>query len=247
MDLLDKQYTKKPCWGVRNMMRHLRVLGHQVGRDHTRTLLRKMGLDAVFPKRNLSMPATGHQKYPYLLRDVIVDRPNQVWCSDITYIRLDYGFAYLTVVMDWFSRYVLAWRLSNTLDSLFCVAALQEALATYGKPETFNTDQGRQFTSWEFISTLTEHGIDISMDGKGRTFDNIFVERLWRTVKYEDVYLNGYQTIPEAKDGLREFFQFYNRERFHRSLGYRTPWQVYSGEADRQMIPVRKVPESARV
>jgi len=245
MNLLDQQYTETPFWGVRNMMRHLRSLGYAVGRDHVRTLLRRMGLAAVVAKRNLSKPAPAHPVYPYLLRDLAVTRPNQVWCADITYIRLDYGFAYLAAVMDWYSRCVLSWRLSNTLDSLFCVAALEEALALYGRPEIFNTDQGRQFTGWEFISTLTQHGITISMDGKGRTFDNIFVERLWRTVKYENVYLYGYQNIPEARDGLRRYFAFYNRKRFHRSLGYKPPWQVYSGEEESQGMAAVKTLEPA--
>jgi len=208
MNLLDQQYTKTPFWGVRNMRRHLHILGYQVGRDHTRTLLRKLGLTAVFAKPNLSRPKPEYKIYPYLLKDVAITRPNQVWSADITYIRLDYGFAYLVAVLDWYSRLVLSWRLSNTLDALFCVEALEEAIASYGKSEIFNTDQGSQFTGREFTGVLTQHGITISMDGKGRTFDNIFVERFWRTVKYENVYLHGYQNIPEAKEGLKKYFEF---------------------------------------
>ncbi len=211
------------------MTKHLHILGYKVGRDHVRTLLRKMGLEAVFAKPNLSKPSADHKIYPYLLRDITVVRPNQVWCADITYIRLSYGFAYLVAIMDWYSRYVLSWRISNTLDSLFCLDALDEAFCLYGQPEIFNTDQGSQFTSKEFTDMLLARDITISMDGQGRTFDNIFVERLWRTVKYENIYLCGYQNIPETKEGLKRYFEFYNRERFHQSLDYRTPWQVYSG------------------
>jgi len=229
MNFLDQQYTKTPFWGVRNMTKHLHILGYKVGRDHVRTLLRKMGLEAVFAKPNLSKPSAAHKIYPYLLRDITVVRPNQVWCADITYIRLSYGFAYLVAIMDWYSRYVLIWRISNTLDSLFCLEALDEAFCLYGQPEIFNTDQGSQFTSKEFTDMLLARDITISMDGQGRTFDNIFVERLWRTVKYENIYLCGYQNIPETKEGLKRYFEFYNRERFHQSLDYRTPWQVYSG------------------
>ncbi len=236
MNLLDKQYTETPFWGVRNMTQHLRTLGHSVGRDHVRTLLRKMGLEAVFTKPNLSKPASEHKIYPYLLRDVPITRPNHVWCADIAYIRLDYGFAYLMVVMDWYSRCILSWRLSNTLDSSFCVEALGEALRLHNRPEIFNTDQGSQFTGKDFIGTLLQHDITISMDGKGRTFDNIFVERLWRTVKYENIYLYGYQNIPEARDGLRKYFEFYNKKRFHRSLNYKTPWQVYYGEFEKGIV-----------
>jgi len=227
MNLLDEQYTKTPFYGVRNMTTYLRGLQYAVGKDHVRTLLRKMGLTAVFPKPNLSRPHPENRIYPYLLRNMEVTRPNQVWCADITYIRLAWGFAYLVVVIDWYSRAVLSWRLSNTLDAGFCVEALQEAISKYGIPDVFNTDQGTQFTSQEFIGILASHNISISMDGRGRCLDNIFVERLWRSVKYENVYLKGYQTIPEAKAGLTEYFEFYNMERFHQSLDNKTPWQVY--------------------
>lgn len=242
MNLLDLQYTETPFWGVRKMTKHLRTLGHLVGRDHVRRLLRKMGLEAVFTKPNLSRPTPEHKIYPYLLRNVSVTRTNQVWAADITYIRLNYGFAYMVAVLDWFSRYVLAWRLSNTMDSLFCVETLEEALTLYEQPEIFNTDQGSQFTSKEFTGMLIDRNISISMDGKGRSLDNVFVERLWRTVKYENIYLCGYQHIPEARDGLQKYFEFYNRKRFHQALDYKTPWQVYSGERySQQMLPVKSL------
>lgn len=227
MDILDAQYTKTPFYGVRKMTLYLRQLGYAVGKDHVRTLLRKMGLQAVFPKPNLSKPHPDNRIYPYLLREVEITRPNQVWSADITYVKLTWGFAYLVAIIDWHSRCVLSWRLSNTLEADFCVEALREALEKFGSPEIFNTDQGTQFTSQEFIGLLTLNKISISMDGRGRCLDNIFVERLWRTVKYENVYLKGYQTIPEARAGLIEYFEFYNRERFHQALDNKTPWQVY--------------------
>ena len=200
-----------------------------VGRKHTASLMDLMGLEAVFPKRNTSKPHPDHPVYPYLLRDVEITRINQVWSTDITYIKLKHGFVYLVAVIDWKSRYVLSWRISNTLTPDFCVEALKEALQ-YGTPEVFNTDQGSQFTSDEFISALKKHpSIQISMDGRGRAIDNIFVERLWRSVKYENVYLKGYETIPQTEAGLKEYFNFYNIERPHQSLGYKTPWLVYSG------------------
>lgn len=258
MDLLDAQYTKTPFYGVRNMNTYLRQLGYAIGKDRTRTLLRTMGLSAIFPKPNLSKPHPENRIYPYLLRDLDVMRPNQVWCSDITYIRLSWGFAYLVAIVDWYSRCVLSWRLSNTLEADFCVEALREAIERYGAPDVFNTDQGTQFTSQEFISVLTSHSISISMDGRGRCLDNIFVERLWRTVKYENVYLKGYQTIPEARSGLAEYFDFYNKERFHQSLDNKTPWAVYSGlpgvapeqskiPACHDMTTVEKAPYNANV
>lgn len=228
MNILDEQYTRTPFWGVRNMTTYLKSLGHEIGKDHVRTLLRTMGLTAVFPKPNLSKPHPAHEIYPYLLRDMEITRPNQVWSADITYIRLTYGFAYLAVVIDWYSRTVLSWRLSNTLDADFCVEALREALTFYGTPGIFNTDQGSQFTGREFIAELIRHNISISMDGKGRCMDNIFVERLWRSVKYENVYLKGYETIAEARLGLNDYFEFYNRLRFHQALDNKTPWQIYS-------------------
>ena len=228
MNEIDVLFTKRPSLGVRQMMWRLRDRGFPVGRKRVRTLMRHMGLFPVFPKKNTSKRNPEHPVYPYLLRDVPITRVNQVWSMDITYIRLGKGFAYLTAVMDWHSRYVIAWRLSNTLTADFCVECLKEALQ-YGKPEVFNTDQGCQFTSAEFIKALEDAKIAISMDGKGRAIDNIFVERLWRTVKYDDIYIKGYQTIPEVHEGLKEFFDDYNMERRHSSLGYKTPWSVFSG------------------
>ena len=228
MNLLDEQYMRTPFWGVRNMTTFIKESGYKtVGKDHVRTLLRQMGLEAIFPKPNLSKPNKAHEIYPYLLKDVDILRPNQVWSADITYIRLAHGFAYLVAIIDWYSRAVLSWRLSNTLDSGFCVEALQEALTKYGKPGIFNSDQGCQFTSQDFISVLSAARISISMDGRGRCMDNIFVERLWRSVKYEDIYLRGYQTIPEAREGLTRYFEFYNHKRYHQSLDNKKPWQVY--------------------
>ena len=228
MDKIDEIYTQWPFYGARRMSRELKGFGLPVGRKRTGSLMRLMGLEAVFPKRNLSKPHPDHPVYPYLLRGVEVTRSNQVWSMDITYVKLKKGFVYLAAVIDWKSRYVLSWKISNTLTPDFCVEALKEALE-YGTPEIFNTDQGSQFTSDEFLRTLQNRGIQISMDGRGRALDNIFVERLWRSVKYENVYLKGYETIPEAEAGLREYFDFYNTERRHQSLGYKTPWRVYSG------------------
>lgn len=228
MNLIDVLFTKMPELGVRQMMWRIRDRGIWVGRKRVRTLMRYMGLFPILPKRNTSKRNPEHPVYPYLLRDVPINRVNHVWSMDITYIRLGKGFAYLTAIMDWHSRYVVAWRLSNTLTADFCVECLKEALQ-YGKPEIFNTDQGCQFTSAEFIKVLADAKIAISMDGKGRALDNIFVERLWRTVKYNNVYIKGYQTLPEANEGLKEFFDDYNMERRHSSLGYKTPWSVFSG------------------
>jgi putative transposase len=227
MHRLDEQYTKTPFYGVRKMTLALRDQGYAVGKDHVRTLLRTMGLVAVFPKPNLSKPHPENRIYPYLLRDLEVRRPNQVWSADLTYIRLQRGFAYLVAILDWYSRCVLSWRLSNSLEAEFCVEALRGAIASYGVPDVFNTDQGVQFTSQAFIGVLTSHRISISMDGRGRCLDNIFVERLWRSVKYENVYLKHYQMIPEARAGLAEYFAFYNTERYHQSLDNQTPWHVY--------------------
>ncbi len=228
MNVIDEEFTKRPCLGARQMMWRLRDLGHWIGRKHTRTLMRRLGLEAVFPKKNTSKRNPEHPVFPYLLRDVVITRPNQVWSMDITYIRLGKGFVYLAAVVDWHSRYVIAWRLSNTLTADFCVECLEEALG-YGKPGIFNTDQGCQFTSAEFTKVLLDRGIQISMDSRGRALDNIFVERLWRTVKYEDVYLKGYQTIPDAQEGLLDYFDYYNMQRRHSSLDYNTPWMIFSG------------------
>jgi len=230
MHLIDEEFTRHPFMGVEAMVVHLcRDKKKHCGPKRVRRLMRKMGLMAVYTKPNTSRPDKQHAIYPYLLREVVIDRPNQVWSTDITYIRLRHGFAYLVAVIDWHSRSVLSWRLSNTLDTGFCCDALDEALSRYGVPEIFNSDQGCQFTSEVFISRLTEKNISISMDGRGRAFDNIFIERLWRSVKYQNVYIKGYETIAQAQEGLSEYFHYYNHERRHRSLEYRRPWDVYQG------------------
>lgn len=228
MNKIDEIYLKYPFYGARRMSRELKGLGFYVGRKRTGSLMNLMGLEAVFPGKNTSKPNPHHRVYPYLLRGVEVSRANQVWSTDITYIRLKHGFVYLVAVIDWKSRYVLSWKLSNTLTSDFCIEALKEALS-YGTPEIFNTDQGSQFTSAEFTQELKNRGIQISMDGRGRALDNIFVERLWRSVKYENIYLNCYETIPQTQAGLKEYFEFYNVKRRHQSLDYKTPWLIYSG------------------
>ena len=232
MRLLDEQYTRTPFFGVRRMVDWLVKQGRQVNVKRVRRLMRLMGLEAIYPKPRLSAPAPGHQIYPYLLRGLRIDRPNQVWATDITYIRLRQGFIYLVAIMDWFSRYVLAWEVSTSMDSAFCVAALDWALTT-AKPEIFNSDQGAQFTSEAFTSRLKTDGIQISMDGRGRALDNVFVERLWRTVKYEEVYLKDYLTVPEAISNLKAYFDFYNRERGHQTFDYQTPEAVYFRRAGR--------------
>jgi putative transposase len=226
MRLLDEQYTRTPFYGVDRMTVCLRQQGHPVGPDRVRRLLRKMELMAVYPKPRTSQPNPEHRVYPYLLRGVSIDRPDQVWATDITYIRMRRGFVYLTAIMDWFSRFVVAWRLSISLEVEFCLEVLEEALAQT-RPEIFNSDQGAQFTSPRFTERLEAAQVRISMDGKGRFLDNIFVERLWRTVKYEEVYLNDYEDVWEAERRIGSYFAFYNRERPHQSLDYRTPEQVY--------------------
>lgn len=226
MRLLDEQYTRAPYYGVLRMTALLREQGHEINPKRVRRLLREMGLWAIYPKPRLSVAGTGHRIYPYLLRGVAVNRPNQVWSTDITYIRMRRGFVYLAAIMDWYSRYVLAWKVSLTLEVEFCLEVLEEALEE-DCPEVFNSDQGVQFTSQAFTGRLEEAGIRISMDGRGRCMDNIFVERLWRSVKYEEVYLKDYETVPEAVQGLAAYFTFYNRERLHQSLEYRTPERVY--------------------
>jgi putative transposase len=228
MELIDRQYTRDPSSGVPRITKYLRRQGYKVNRKRIGRLMRSMGLQGVSPKKTLSRPNKEHQVYPYLLKNLDIVRPNQVFCSDITYIPMRKGFIYLTAVMDWYSRYVLSWKVSLTLDATFCVEALEEALAI-GTPDIFNTDQGSQFTSKDFTSVLKNHQITISMDGRGRVFDNIFIERLWRTVKYEDVYLKDYTTVREAMWGLEDFFQRYNKERPHSALGDKTPYEVYHG------------------
>jgi len=229
MNLIDEQFTKTPFYGVERMTACLKRQGEEVNRKRIRRLMRLMGLEAVYPKPRLSFPNQAHTRYPYLLRNLGIDYPDQVWCADITYIRMLHGFVYLTAIMDWYSRFVLAWEISTSLDTSFCLSALKQALEL-SKPEIFNTDQGSQFTSLDFTSILEQENIRISMDGRGRVFDNIFVERLWRSVKYEEVYLKQYQTVYEARHSLANYFIFYNMERLHESLGYRTPYEIYVKE-----------------
>jgi len=224
---IDAEYTRHPFYGSRKMTMYLRGMGYRINRKRVRRLMGILGLAGMAPGPDTSRPHPRHKVYPYLLRGMAVSRPNQVWSTDITYLRLARGFVYLVAVIDWYSRKVLAWRLSNTLDSGFCVDCLKQALQTYGAPEIFNTDQGCQFTSEAFTGVLKTHGIAISMDGRGRALDNIFVERLWRSVKHEDVYLKGYATVPELLLGLTEYFVFYNTQRTHQSLDYNTPDEVY--------------------
>lgn len=226
MRLLDEQYLKMPFLGVIKMTEWLRSQNYRVNPKRVRRLLRTMGLAAIYPKPKTTKPGEGHQIYPYLLRHLTITHVNQVWSADITYIPMPRGFMYLVAVMDWFSRYVLTWQLSNTLDGAFCLAALQQALR-YGKPQIFNTDQGVQFTAHAFTDTLKAAGIQISMDGRGRAFDNIFNERLWRSVKYEDVYVKEYATVPTLEKGLGSYFHLYNYDRPHQSLAYRTPAAVH--------------------
>jgi putative transposase len=230
MRLLDEQYTRTPYYGVLRMVAYLRSLGHEVNAKRVRRLLRTMGLEAVYQKPDTSKPNPEHKVYPYLLRGLTIGRCDQVWSTDITYVRLASGFVYLMAVIDWYSRYVLGWALSNTLDADFCIEAVGNILEGR-RCEIFNTDQGAQFATPRFTQPLLDKGIKVSMDGRGRALDNIFVERLWRTVKYEYVYLQEIQTVQEAWLGLRDFFNFYNHERFHQSLDYRTPAQVYLGKA----------------
>jgi len=227
MALIDRQYLVRPYYGSRRMAAWLATQDHLVNRKRVQRLMRLLGLVAIYQRPNTSKPAVAHKIYPYLLGGMAIDRVNQVWCADVTYIPMAKGFLYLVVIMDWASRAVLAWRLSNTLGADFCVEALEAALSRFGRPEIFNTDQGSQFTSDDFTGTLQRHGITISMDGKGRCMDNIFVERLWRSLKYEEVYLHAYATVAEAKAGIGAWLDFYNEERPHQSLGYCTPRRIY--------------------
>jgi putative transposase len=231
--LIDEIHLEEPYLGSRGMKNALRMRGHKVGRIHVRTLMRKMGIEALYKKPRLSKPHPGHAVYPYLLRGLDITEANTVWCSDITYIPMARGFCYLVAVMDWASRKVLSWRLSNTLDTSFCIEALEEALQKYGIPDIFNTDQGSQFTSLEFTNVLKNHGIQISMDGQGRWRDNVFIERLWKTVKYQEVYLKAYESISHAKKELTKFFARYNTWRPHQGLKDRTPDEVYWGTLPR--------------
>jgi len=238
MRLLDEQYTRTPFFGVIKMTDALWKCGYKVNPKRVRRLLRQMGLEAIYPKPNLSAPAPGHRIYPYRLRNVVITHPNQVWSSDITYIRLRAGFIYLVAVMDWFSRYVLSWEISTSLDAGFCCSALDRALRQ-GSPEIFNTDQGPQFTSEAFTGRLQAENILISMDGRGRALDNVFVERLWRTVKYEDVYLKDYSDPPDAIHNLTAYFRFYNGQRPHQALNYQTPEAVYRRLGIKTWRPLR--------
>lgn len=226
MRIMDEQYTNHPSSGSRTMQGILLHNGFRVGRNRVRRLMQVMGLVAIYPKPRTTLIYLGHKKYPYLLRNVAIDRPNQVWCMDITYIRMRKNFMYLAAVMDWYSRCVLGWRLSNTMDCSFCLEAVQEAL-NYGKPEIFNTDQGVQFTCEEFTSALENLDIQISMDGKGRWLDNVFIERLWRSVKYELTYLKEYENGSQLYKDLKSYFEYYNNKRPHQVFDFRTPSQIY--------------------
>jgi putative transposase len=261
MRLIDEQYLRTPFYGARKFVEWLLRQGHVVNRKRVTRLMLLMGIEAIYQKPNTSKKHPENKIYPYLLRKLTIDRVNQVWCTDITYIRMPKGFLYLVVVMDWVSRKALSWRLSNTMDDEFCIEALEEALARYGRPEIFNTDQGSQFTSTDFTAVLLREGISISMDGKGRFMDNIFIERLWRSLKYEEVFIKSYSTAVEARNGIGCYINLYNSERIHQALGYNTPDQVYeaknslwicgqsaapSGSAS-PMFPVNIVPVASSV
>jgi len=234
MRRIDELFTAWPFLGSRRMTAMLRADGHDINRKRVRRLMRKMGIAALGPKPRTTKPAPGHKIFPYLLRGLVIERPNQVWCADITYIPIGRGFLYLAAIMDWASRAVLAWRLSNTMDTSFCIAALQEALVRFGRPDIFNTDQGSQFTSTAFTGTLAAAGVRISMDGRGRWMDNVFIERLWRSLKHEDIYLKGYADGREAKAGIALWFAFYNARRPHQALGNKTPMAVWREAATGQ-------------
>jgi len=232
MRLIDKEYTRHPFYGSRQIRNYLRRFGHKVNRKRVQRLMRKMGIQSIAPKPNTSKAHPAHKVYPYLLRGMNINHVNQVWCSDLTYIRLPKGFVYLTAVMDWHSRYVLSWEVSVSMDSEFCVSALERALRCWGKPDIFNTDQGSQYTSHEFTNVLKKSDVKISMDGKGRAIDNIFIERLWRSVKYEEIYLNEYSSVSALRKALKAYFNFYNRERPHQSFNGLTPAEVYFGRQE---------------
>ena len=238
--LIDEEYTRHPFYGTRRMVIHLQRAGHAVNRKRVQRLMREMGLAGIAPGPNTSRAHPAHKIYPYLLRGVPITRPNQVWSTDITYIRLARGFVYLVAIIDWYSRKVLAWRISNSMEAVFCADCLEDALREHGTPEIFNSDQGAQFTSAQFTGILKREGITISMDGRGRAFDNIFVERLWRSVKHEDVYLKGYAEVEDLLIGLAEYFVFYNGERPHQGLGNATPDTVYEQATGGGAIIVNK-------
>ena len=228
MRLMDEQFLETPWYGSRQMVRHLRRLGHSVGRKRVRRLMARMGLVAIYQRPRTTVPHPAHRIYPYLLRDMTIQRPNQVWCADITYVPMRRGFLYLVAVMDWATRKVLSWRVSNTMEVDFCIEALAEAMARFGRPEVFNSDQGSQFTSPQFTEVLTAAGVRISMDGRGRWMDNVFIERLWRSLKYECVYLHAFETGSELRAGLARWISFYNARRPHSSLGGQTPDEAYA-------------------
>lgn len=244
MRLIDEEYTRRPFLGSRKMRHWLREQHHDVNRKRVQRLMRLMGIEGLNPKRSTSRPHPGHKKYPYLLRGLTVSRANQVWATDITYIPMAHGFVYVVAIIDWYSRRVLSWRLSNTLDTTFCVEALTEALDRWGPPEIFNSDQGAQFTSDDFTSVLLAAGVRISMDGKGRWRDNVFVERLWRSLKYEEVYLKAYDTVSEARHGIGAYFAYFNDERPHQGLDYQTPAVIYRQSLRKAHVTV--VPALAR-
>jgi len=236
MRVIDAQFLETPWYGSRQMARHLRRQGHDVNRKRIRRLMIKMGLVAVYQRPKTTVPNPEHKIWPYLLREMKIDRPNQVWCTDITYIPMRKGFLYLVAVMDWATRKVLAWRLSNTMDVEFCIEALEEAMARHGKPEIFNTDQGSQFTSPRFTGILTGVGIRVSMDGRGRWMDNVFIERLWRSLKYECVYIHAFETGSEARAGIGRWIDYYNADRPHSALGARTPNEAYRREPENEKL-----------
>jgi putative transposase len=229
MRLIDEEYTRHPFLGSRGIRRYLRRQGHKVNRKRVQRLMRLMGLVSIAPRKRTTVPASGHKIYPYLLRGLDINRPGQVWCSDLTYIRLKRGFVFLTAVMDWHSRYVLSWEVSVTMDEGFCVSSLERALRRHPHPEIFNTDQGSQYTGAAFTGVLKDHEIKISMDGRGRVTDNIMVERLWRTVKYEEIYIKDHESVEDLIAGLREYFDYYNNSRSHQSLNDKTPAEIYWG------------------
>lgn len=239
MKIIDETYTMHPYYGTRRMAKFLQGVGFTVGRTGVRRYYRIIGIEAIYPKMNLSKRNMAHKVYPYLLKGLKIVKPNQVWSADITYIRLQHGFIYLVAIIDWYSRYILSWRVSITLESEFCVSALEEALEKYGKPEIFNTDQGVQFTSLNFTKVLTDNGIRISMDGRGRALDNIFIERFWRSLKQEKIYRIVLATVKEAKDNISDYMEFYNNHRMHQSLDYKKPREIYSCSSRAVMLELQ--------
>ena len=242
MRRIDEQYLRTPFYGSRRMAVHLGEEGFPVNRKRIQRLMRLMGIEAIYPRRT-TIPTPGHKVYPYLLRGLTIDRPNQVWCSDITYVPMRNGFMYLVAIMDWYSRHVLAWRLSNTLDTTFCLEALDEALDQY-RPDIFNSDQGSQYTSEAFTMRLQSQGVAISMDGRGRALDNVFIERLWRSVKYEEIYLKLHDLVADLEMGLTQYFDFYTYERKHQGLEYRTPWAVFQKSLGNSRSTKRRSPRT---